>query len=73
MFYVSFMPPCLAEPVDSAWSHFLKGEYRKAISEIIQSGNRCQKAFFNDRDKRTYIDFLSKHAIKAGVTFWAYC
>lgn len=40
---------------------------------IIQRGNRRQKVFFSDRDKRSYIDFLCKHAIKAGVTFWAYC
>lgn len=40
---------------------------------IIQRGNRRQKVFFNDNDKKAYIDLLRKYATKAGISFWAYC
>ena len=40
---------------------------------IIQRGNRKQRVFFSDRDKKMYIDILCEHAKKYGVTFWAYC
>ena len=40
---------------------------------IIQRGNRSQDVFFNDQDKKFYINLLHKHAIEAGITFWAYC
>jgi len=40
---------------------------------IIQRGNRSQNVFFSDQDKKSYINLLYKHAIEAGVIFWAYC
>lgn len=40
---------------------------------IIQRGNRRQKVFFSDEDKKAYIDLLRKCATKAGISFWAYC
>ena len=40
---------------------------------VIQRGNRSQKVFFDDNDKKAYIDFLRKYATKASISFWAYC
>jgi putative transposase len=40
---------------------------------VIQRGNRRQKVFFNDDDRRLYLKLLSISAKKAGLKFWAYC
>ena len=40
---------------------------------LIQRGNRNQKVFFSDQDKRDYLEFMKEFALKAGLTFWAYC
>lgn len=40
---------------------------------IVQRGNRCQKVFFSDDDRRAYIDYLRKYAKPAGIHFWGYC
>lgn len=40
---------------------------------IIHRGNRREKVFFNEDDKQTYLDFLTKQAKKYGIEFWAYC
>ncbi len=40
---------------------------------IIQRGNRRQKVFFCDDDRRLYVRLLTKYSKKAGVNFWAYC
>ena len=40
---------------------------------IIQRGNRRQVVFLNDKDKKTYLDYLSLYARPAGLGIWAYC
>jgi putative transposase len=40
---------------------------------IIQRGNRRQKVFFNDDDRKAYLDYLRIYAKPAGIHFWAYC
>ena len=40
---------------------------------IIQRGNRRQEVFFNDEDKRTYLEYLNIYAKPAGISFWGYC
>lgn len=40
---------------------------------IIQRGNRRQKVFFSDDDRRAYLDYLKLYAKPAGVDFWGYC
>ncbi len=40
---------------------------------IIQRGNRRQKVFFNDTDRKTYLDYLRIYAKPAGIHFWGYC
>ena len=40
---------------------------------IIQRGNRRQKVFFCDNDKRLYLDLLKYNCPKEGINIWAYC
>ena len=40
---------------------------------IIQRGNRRQKVFFTDDDRKAYLDYLRIYAKAAGICFWAYC
>ncbi|MFW6128898.1 MAG: transposase [Candidatus Aminicenantaceae bacterium] len=40
---------------------------------IIQRGNRKQIVFFNNEDKKLYIQILRKQAKQSGISFWAYC
>ncbi len=40
---------------------------------IVQRGNRRQAVFFNDEDRRTYLEYLSIFAKTAGVRIWGYC
>jgi len=40
---------------------------------IIQRGNRRQKVFFSDSDRKTYLEYLRIYAKSAGIHFWAYC
>jgi len=40
---------------------------------IIQRGNRRQKVFFSDQDRRFYLRLLKKYGDEVGITYWAYC
>ena len=40
---------------------------------IVQRGNRRQKVFFSDDDRKAYLDYLSIYAKPAGIHFWGYC
>jgi len=40
---------------------------------VIQRGNRRQKVFFVEEDKRTYLDILKLQAKIFGLEIWAYC
>ena len=40
---------------------------------IIQRGNRRQDVFFSDQDRQAYMDYLSVHCKKEGVSIWAWC
>lgn len=40
---------------------------------IVQRGNRCQKVFFSDADRKIYLDYLRIYCKPAGINFWAYC
>ncbi len=40
---------------------------------IIQRGNRRQRVFFSDDDRRVYLDYLRIYAKPAGIHFWGYC
>jgi putative transposase len=40
---------------------------------IIQRGNRRQKVFFHDEDKKFYLHLLSYHSRKENVSIWCYC
>lgn len=40
---------------------------------IVQRGNRGQKVFFSDDDRKVYLDYLRMYAKPAGIHFWAYC
>ena len=40
---------------------------------IVQRGNRRQKVFFSDSDRKTYLDYLRIYAKPAGIHFWGYC
>ncbi len=40
---------------------------------IIQRGNRRQVVFFNDEDKKYYLDILRVSCNKYGVNIWAWC
>ena len=40
---------------------------------IIHRGNRREKVFFSDEDKKAYLCMLNKQAKESGIEFWAYC
>ncbi len=40
---------------------------------IVQRGNRSQKVFFSDTDRKTYLDYLRIYAKPAGIHVWGYC
>lgn len=40
---------------------------------IVQRGNRRQRVFFQDQDRRYYLFLLRKYGAAAGIVFWAYC
>ncbi len=40
---------------------------------IVQRGNRRQVVFFNNDDRRAYLDYLRIYAKPAGISFWGYC
>lgn len=40
---------------------------------IVQRGNRRQRVFFQDQDRRYYLVLLRKYGCAAGIVFWAYC
>jgi putative transposase len=40
---------------------------------VIQRGNRRQRVFFSDEDRRFYLSLLKKHGDLLGLCFWAYC
>jgi putative transposase len=40
---------------------------------VIQRGNRRQKVFFSEQDKKTYINLLHKESVRCGIEIWAYC
>ena len=47
--------------------------YPGAPHHITQRGNRRQRVFFSEEDKKLYLRLLSKWAEKAGLKIWAYC
>lgn len=40
---------------------------------VIQRGNRRQRVFFGDGDRRFYLSLLKKQGDRAGLSYWAYC
>jgi len=40
---------------------------------VIQRGNRRQKVFFSDEDKKAYLRILKEQSEIYGVQYWAYC
>ncbi len=40
---------------------------------VVQRGNRRQKVFFNEDDRKAYLDYLRIYARPAGIRFWGYC
>ena len=40
---------------------------------VIQRGNRCQKVFFNETDKKKYLEILDLQAKLFELEVWAYC
>ena len=40
---------------------------------IVQRGNRSQKVFHSDDDKRHYLKILRQNIKKYSVAIWAYC
>ncbi len=40
---------------------------------VTQRGNNRQAVFFDDEDRRRYLEFLGEHAKRFGLTIWAYC
>src|SRR5512136_461128 len=40
---------------------------------VIQRGNRRQQVFFNEADRRFYLNMLGSRCRKFGVAVWAYC
>jgi putative transposase len=40
---------------------------------VVQRGNRGQRVFFCDSDKKTYLTLLKEKADEAGIKLWAYC
>jgi putative transposase len=40
---------------------------------VIHRGNRRERVFFDDNDRRTYLEYLYEQAKRTGIEFWAYC
>jgi len=40
---------------------------------VIQRGNRRQKVFFHERDKKVYLKILKQQSKKYDFDVWAYC
>ena len=40
---------------------------------VINRGNRRQRVFFSDEDKRFFLDLIKHEVDKAGIDIWAYC
>lgn len=40
---------------------------------IVQRGNRRQKVFFSDNDRRAYLNLLRIYVKPYGLKLWAYC
>lgn len=40
---------------------------------IVQRGNRRQRVFFSDDDRKAYLEYLMIYARPAGIHFWGYC
>jgi len=40
---------------------------------VTQRGNNREQVFFDDQDRRTYLDYLNKYATKYRIDIWAYC
>jgi putative transposase len=40
---------------------------------ITQRGNRRQKVFFSEGDKKLYLKLLKVNCLKQGIKIWAYC
>lgn len=40
---------------------------------VIQRGNRRQRVFFGDDDRKFYLSLLKRQGDRAGLSFWAYC
>jgi putative transposase len=40
---------------------------------VIQRGNRRQRVFFSDEDRKYYLNSLKENCDKYGVQIWAYC
>lgn len=46
---------------------------RNIPHHITQRGNRRQRVFFSDQDRRDYLKFLKAEVAKNGVEIWAWC
>lgn len=40
---------------------------------IVQRGNRRQEVFFNEEDRRKYLDYIKISSEKYGVNIWCWC
>jgi len=40
---------------------------------VIHRGNRRERVFFKDEDKKEYLRYLQKYATSSGIDFWGYC
>jgi len=40
---------------------------------VTQRGNNRENVFFDDQDRRTYLEYLNKYAVKYQFDLWAYC
>jgi putative transposase len=40
---------------------------------VIHRGNRRERVFFDDHDRRAYLAYLREQAKRTGIEFWAYC
>ena len=40
---------------------------------VVQRGNRRLRVFFSDDDKGVYLELIRRHALKCGLSIWAYC
>lgn len=40
---------------------------------VVQRGNRSQRVFFNDNDRKEYLRLLKVQCLRFDVSIWAYC